>query len=394
MRRDDSMDLQRLKFLIKQREGTKLDFKESLNLDTESGKKEFAKDIIAIANSLGGRGYIIVGIKDKSKKIIGINPDEFVEERIQQIISYRCDPPINVRVEHVLYEHCHIGVITIFKSGQKPHQMRQTGAFYIRRGSTTDFARRDEIASMFQEAGLINNELIPVYHSDIGDLDKNNINHYLSKIGMVVEESLEKEVWHNMGILHMDTETGKAYPTVGGLLLFSNYPQNYLPHAAIRFVLFKDGDKTTHRITGNLIHLLEECNQRIRNFFSGQDYPTESVYECIINAVIHRDYFDITRDIVVAVSDYKIEISNPGALAKGNTMESVFRDHNHSVRNKWLYERLMILDDNHRILRKGMNLNRINKLFAKTGGVRIINLEKRNLFKVILPGMNQIKKKG
>ncbi|AOT72703.1 RNA-binding domain-containing protein [Geosporobacter ferrireducens] len=387
------MDLQRLKILLKQREGTKLDFKESLNLDTESGKKEFAKDIIAIANSLGGRGYIIIGVEDKSKKIVGIKSDEFEEERIQQIISYRCDPPINIRVEHVMYEGNFIGVITIFKSGQRPHQMRQTGAFYLRRGSTTDFARRDEIASMFQEAGLINNELIPVYHSDIKDLDKKNINQYLHKIGMVVEESLEKEVWNNMGIIHIDSETGKVYPTVGGLLLFCNHPQNYLPHCTLRFVIFRDGDKATHIISGNLIELLEKSNTWISAFFSEHEYPAASIYECIVNAVIHRDYFDIARDIVVVISDYKIEISNPGALAKGNTMQSVLRDHNHSIRNKWLYSRLMVLDANHRILHKGMNLHRINRLFSNTGGVRIINLEKRNLFKIILPGINQIKKK-
>ena len=62
------MDLQRLKQLIKQREGIKLDFKEILNLETESEKKEFAKDVMAIANSIGGRGYIIIGVKDKVKE--------------------------------------------------------------------------------------------------------------------------------------------------------------------------------------------------------------------------------------------------------------------------------------------------------------------------------------
>ena len=39
----------------------------------ESGKKELAKDICAIANSRGGRGYIVIGVEDKTKRIIGIN---------------------------------------------------------------------------------------------------------------------------------------------------------------------------------------------------------------------------------------------------------------------------------------------------------------------------------
>ena len=137
LERNDSMNPQKLKSLLGQKEGNKLDFKECLNLNTESGKKEFAKDVIAIVNSIGGRGYLIIGVKDKTKQIVGIDPKDFNEEQLQQIISYRCDPPVNIRVESVPYEDKYLGVITIFKSFQRPHQMRQTGAFYIRRGSTT-----------------------------------------------------------------------------------------------------------------------------------------------------------------------------------------------------------------------------------------------------------------
>jgi predicted HTH transcriptional regulator len=51
-------------------------------------------------------------------------------------------------------------VIVIYKSDLKPHQMIQNGAFYIRRGSTTDVARREELAKMFQENGLFSYEKV------------------------------------------------------------------------------------------------------------------------------------------------------------------------------------------------------------------------------------------
>ena len=47
------MNSQKLQYLLSQEEGPKLDFKASLSLKTASGKKELAKDIIAIANSQG-----------------------------------------------------------------------------------------------------------------------------------------------------------------------------------------------------------------------------------------------------------------------------------------------------------------------------------------------------
>ena len=55
------------RILLKREEGTKLDFKVKMDIVIESGKKELAKDICAIANSHGGRGYIVIGVEDKTK---------------------------------------------------------------------------------------------------------------------------------------------------------------------------------------------------------------------------------------------------------------------------------------------------------------------------------------
>ena len=50
------MDRKKFYSLIKREEDQKLDFKLKLDLLTEAGKKEFAKDVCAIANSNGERG--------------------------------------------------------------------------------------------------------------------------------------------------------------------------------------------------------------------------------------------------------------------------------------------------------------------------------------------------
>jgi len=76
------METQKLLTLLKRSEGPKLDFKAQLDLTTESGKKELAKDVLAIANSQGGRGHILIGVEDRTKSIIGIAPEAYSEERI------------------------------------------------------------------------------------------------------------------------------------------------------------------------------------------------------------------------------------------------------------------------------------------------------------------------
>ena len=67
------MDTKKISILLKREEGTKLDFKLKIDILIESGKKELAKDICAIANSRGGRGYIVIGVEDKTKRVIGID---------------------------------------------------------------------------------------------------------------------------------------------------------------------------------------------------------------------------------------------------------------------------------------------------------------------------------
>ncbi|WZL74689.1 putative DNA binding domain-containing protein [Clostridiaceae bacterium 35-E11] len=383
------MDLQKLKLLIKQKEGTKLDFKESFNLDTESEKKEFAKDVIAIANSVGGRGYLVVGIRDKTKDIVGVNLQNFSEERMQQVISHRCDPPVNLRVENIKYGEKYIGVITIFKSLQRPHQMRQTGAFYIRRGSTTDIARRDEIASMFQEVGLISNELIPVYHLDLEVLNKERIDGYLKKMNLFPQKNIEKEVLNNLGIIRFDSETGKFHPTVGGTLLFCDRPQQYLPYSSIKIITFEGKEKITKIVEGNIIEMLHRCRNFIDTYLKNIDYPREAIFQSIANAIVHRDYMDITRDIVVLIGDNKVEISNPGTLPKGNNIHTIMREINPSRRNNWLYHRLLLLDEDNQFLRTGIGLQKIDKMFEGKGRVKFLNIEKRNLFKIVMPGLEK-----
>jgi ATP-dependent DNA helicase RecG len=43
-------------------------------------------------------------------------------------------------------------------------------------------------------------------------------------------------------------------------------------------------------------------------------YPEAAFREAIVNAVMHRDYFDISGDVMVEIFDNRVTISNPGGL--------------------------------------------------------------------------------
>lgn len=373
------MDADRIRQLLRREENPKLDFKATLHLRTEGEKKELTRDVIAIANSRGGRGYILFGIEDKSKKPLGIEPKYFNEEQIQQIIYNRSDPPVSVTVEFVEYEGVNIAVLTIFKSHHKPHQMLQTGAFYIRRGSTTDIARRSEIAQMMQENGLQTYETVPLLKATMEDLDKELLHEYFSNL-KVCDDTPNKFLIEALGFIS-EIDNGEYSPTIGGMLVFGKNPSLFLPQCYVKFI---SSEGITH-ITGNIYSMMHQSLELIRNIISDDTYPFDAVEESLANAMLHRDYLDIARGILIEITDNFIEISNPGALVAGNITLKYMRDKNPQRRNPWLYQRLLILDYKRHFIKAGTGMLSMREAFADRGKVKFINLGSRNLFKVVFP---------
>lgn len=385
------MDKQRIKALLKQSEGPKLDFKELLDLTTESGKKELAKDVLAITNSQGGRGHILIGIKDYTKEVVGIQPEDYKEERIQQILSLRCDPPVNVRAEVIEYEKKWLCVITVFRSYNKPHQMLQTGAFYVRRGSTTDVARRDEIASLMQYNGLLRNEQIPIQNMTLSALDWDLIKSYMERSHLEGEET-NYEFLCDLGFLHYDIDSDSYFPTIGGVLLFCRHPQLYLPYLGIKIVNELGDERQVVAIEGSAIEMLSRCEAYLESLKT--EYPIKAVMEAIFNSILHRDYFDSGRSILVHLGQDQVYISNPGSVYGEERLDLVMKDENPSRRNNWLYHKIMVLDASKKYAKTGTGLMFIRNSFEGHGKVKFLNIRKLNLFKVILPGFKALANKG
>lgn len=284
------MDIKKLTSLIRKNEGLKLDFKQQIDLDMESGKKELAKDVSAIANSRGGRGYIIIGIEDKTKKVLGIDDINFTEEQLQQIVSSRIDPPIPVALEIISYKEKKIAVINIYDSDQKPYQVRETGAFYIRRGSTTDTMRREEIISSFEENLNLNVELCPIVNSSEKNLDIDLVDKYFHAISVPINNENRMTLMENASIIHYDKERNKYNSTLGGLLVFSRYNNVFIPHNMVRIV--NKVNKHVNNviiIKGDLLSIVDTGKEVLKNILPNK-YPIEAVCEALNNAVLYRDY--------------------------------------------------------------------------------------------------------
>lgn len=380
------MDEKKLLGLIKKEEGIKLDFKLRLDLATDSGKRELAKDVCAIANSRGGRGYIIVGIADKSKDIIGISDNDiFKEEQIQQIISSRCEPPIPVVVDFFNVADRRIGVITIYDGEQKPYQLRENGAFYIRRGSTTDIMRKQELISSFEENLCLQVETCPIMRSSIEVLNMDLVNKYFRGKGIYINKENKNFLLQSAGISFLDKETRKEVCTFGGLIVFSEENNIYIPNNMIRIInkIRQDYEEVTI-ITGTLVTMIEKSEKVLKEILP-RDYPSIALIEAIKNAVLYREYCEVNRIIEVIITNNSIVIESPGEIIpkkiKGKNSDYIRR-------NMWIYEKLITLDDRKMFFNNGRGFSRMKNAYEGKNKVRLINSKMENSFKVILPGTN------
>ncbi len=155
------MDEKALHKLISGGENEFVDFKRELKLENADEKAEFIKDLISLTNSATHKGYLIIGVDNKSDSI-GI--DQFEEERIQQIAHTYIYPNIVLKCHSVYLDSKLIGVIEV-QPTEKPHQVIRSidrltmHDVFIRHGSTIAKASPSEIVRMREKEPEIQREI-------------------------------------------------------------------------------------------------------------------------------------------------------------------------------------------------------------------------------------------
>ena len=135
-------------------------------------------------------------------------------------------------------------------------------------------------------------------------------------------------------------EEGKWFPTVGGILMASAHPEDYLPNAFIQAVAYRGTERNANEqvdardITGPLdVQIMEACHFVKRNMriaaikvparLDIPQYAMNAIFEAVVNAVAHRDYSISESKIRIHMFSDRIEIFSPGALPNSMTVEEL-----------------------------------------------------------------------
>jgi len=316
--------MKKLSEIITQPEGRRIEFKEVL-----PAHSDLNKTAVAFANDAGGEIYI--GIKDDPREIIGLDESLLIkyEEQISSSIHDNCSPAIMPEIYFLRHEDKHILVVKIHKGSNPPYHIKSKGVkngTYIRVGSLNRIADDSIISSLELISKNISYDSVPVLKKE---LDQISLEQFKKHFEEIIHEELNKTVLEKLNLLH--TERGAQFPTHALILLSDDKLRSKMfPYAKIECARFKGttpGDFIDQKTFDNPLSLQPDQAYQfvLRHISQGSEYegvyrkdrweyPVIALREVIRNAVIHRDYSFIGKDIKIAIFDDKIEITSPGKL--------------------------------------------------------------------------------
>lgn len=324
--------------LLPQEEGKNLEFKENT-----SSLQPIVKTIIAFANTAGG--IIVIGVKDKTKKVMGVSNILLEEERLTNTIAESIEPLLIPDIQIQSFRNRELLVIHV-PHMVGPFYLKSAGlerGTYIRLGSTNRMADHETILSLQMLAKNVSFDELSCVGSSLSDLDQALITKQLS----YKFTNITRQQYPSLGIL--TRRANQLIPTNGGMLLFAKNRLDWFPDSVIRCVYF--GGETRVDIIdqldikSSLIDAIDEILMFIRRHtrvgikigdIKRKDiyqYPPQALREAIINALVHANYAIKGSSIQVAIFSNRIEITNPGGLPYGQTLQlalsgvSLMRNH-------------------------------------------------------------------
>ena len=321
--------------------------------------EQLAKEIVAMANFQGG--MILLGVDDDGT-IKGIHRANLEEWIMDTVIGRHVHPVIIPHYQEIRLDHGkRVAVVSISPGMAKPYVLRHNDRedVYIRMGSTSRLATREQIIRLFDAGGLLHTETLPVSGTGLKIMDMARLENYLSNILGEHELPASEAEWLERldGLGFMTTDAiGNKVCTIAGVALFGIKPKRFLKQAGLRVMVFDyddkqyqarldvvldgpmvgrwsfDGEKTLvdEGIIEKFIHTIEpfitiegdsiapETLTRGKKWM----YPIEAIRETVLNALAHRDW---TRAVDIEITRYsdRLEVISPGALPNSMDVEKM-----------------------------------------------------------------------
>lgn len=375
--------------------------------------QDLAKELCALANFEGG--HLLLGVEDDGT-ITGLTKTPAEAESVIMNIC-RGDlmrPPLTPYWENVEVDGNIVAIVSLPTDlPDKPYEAKRSSVWqvYIRRGTTSVEASREEKIRLYQGSGLLRYDIRPVSGTSLEDLDLQRLHAYFKTVREQSAPATPPE-WEQLLVNtdFMIEDRGRNVVNVGGILLFGKNPHRWLPQAGIRALAYQ-GDERDYatredaEFHGPIVPLLSESgdvadrgvidqaidfvNRNIGHTAELEggrrkdvaEYPAEAVREAIVNAVVHRDYTIAVSDIEIALFTDRLEVISPGCLPNTVTVEKMVNGYR-ATRNELIKE---VLRDYGYVDARGLGVPRkIVRLMREFTGMDPDLIEEQDRFIVCL----------
>lgn len=309
------------------------------NKMAEPKRDDLADELAAFANTAGG--VLLLGVDDKTRDVEGIPIDRLdaVEAALREICNDSLKPPLTAQIVRMTLPDS-VGSEHAVMKVEVPRSLfvhKSPGGYFERIGSSKREMSPEKLARLFQQrsqARLIRFDEQAVPNTTPDTLGKAHWKRFTA--------GLHDDPLVLLGKLKLITkdEDGAWRATVGGVLMCTDHPEQWLPGACIEAVHYRSKwpdsnyQKDARTITGPLDVQVREAlafvqrNMRIGAVKSPgrvetPQYSVRAVFEAIVNAVAHRDYSMHGSKIRLFMFPDRLELYSPGALANTLTVESL-----------------------------------------------------------------------
>ena len=306
-------------------EATECDFK--VALETKK-PKSWLKSVSAFANGVGGT--LFFGI-DNVGNVVGLSDAQADADAISRLIKDRITPCPAFVLTPERENGKEILMLSVPAGRSTPYYYKADGVMeaYIRIGSES------VVAPSYVRNQLILKGMHQTYDELISEYDFKDFSfsklreRYKTWTG----NSMEEKLFDSFGVRN---EHGKL--TNAGVLLADDSPAK---HSRLFCTRWNGIDKSggvvdaldTSEFSGSIIILLNEGvgfvkrNMKTRwkktdnSRIEMPDYCERSVFEALVNALIHRDYLILGSEVHIDVYNDRLTIYSPGGMADGTRIQ-------------------------------------------------------------------------
>ncbi len=291
----------------------------------ERKPKSWLKSISAFAN--GDGGTLFFGISDEDE-LRGLQDVKRASEKISELIKERMDPVPKDGKDFI--------IVNVAAGMETPYYYVGDGSriAFIRIGNESVPANAIDLKRLVMKGSKVTfDSLLSQYH--IEDLDFSKLR---ATYRMITGKKFILEDFISCGLADTNHVLSNA-----GVLLADESPMRNSRLFCTRWLGL---DKASgimeawddREYSGSLLSLLQNGVEFIKNNTKMRwkklansrlempEYPERAAMECLVNALIHRDYTELGSEVHIDIFDDRMEIYSPGGMLDGSLVQNLDTD--------------------------------------------------------------------